>query len=83
MHIHKKYKTDFKKYCKSDVEKCKSVSIEIKRSDRADLVDMCLDFDIFLEKLNTVHSRLQAQVHVSSQKDYLKVVWKTSCEIII
>ena len=30
MHIHKKYKTDFKKYCKSDVEKCKSVSIEIK-----------------------------------------------------
>ena len=41
MHIHKKYKTDFKKYCKSDVEKCKSVSIEIKRSDRADLVDIC------------------------------------------
>ena len=49
MLIHKKYKTDFKKYCKSDVEKCKSVSIEIKRSDRADLVDMCPDFDIFLE----------------------------------
>ena len=56
MHIHKKYKTDLMKYCKSNVEKCKSVSIEIKRSDRADLVDMCPDFDIFLEKLNTVHA---------------------------
>ena len=44
MHIHKNYKTDFKKYCKSDVEKCMSVSIEIKRSDRADLVDMCPDY---------------------------------------
>ena len=68
MHIHKKYKTDFKKYCKSDVEKCKSVSIEIKRSDRADLVDMCPDFDIFLEKLNvfmhTFDSKLRYMITI-------------------
>ena len=34
----KKYKTDFKKYWKSEVDKYKSISVEIKRSERADFV---------------------------------------------
>ena len=34
-----KYKTDFKKYWKSEVDKYKSISVEIKRSERADFVD--------------------------------------------
>ena len=68
MHIHKKYKTDFKKYCKSDVEKCKSVSIEIKRSDRADLVDMCPDFDIFMERLEAFMHMIRYMITITLPK---------------
>ena len=42
MHIWMKYKTDFKKYWKSEVAKYKSISIEIKQPERADLVDCVL-----------------------------------------
>ena len=31
-----KYKTDFKKYWTSEVDKYKSISVEFKRSERAD-----------------------------------------------
>ena len=41
-----KYKSDSKKYCKSDVQKYKNISN--KQSERADLVDMCPDFDFFM-----------------------------------
>ena len=37
-----KYKSDFKKYWKSEVAKYKSISIEIKQPERADLVDCVL-----------------------------------------
>ena len=37
-----KYKTDFKKYWKSEVDKYKIISVEIKRSERADFVDCVL-----------------------------------------
>ena len=37
-----KYKTDFKKYWTSEVDKYKSISVEIKRSERADFVDCVL-----------------------------------------
>ena len=48
MHTPKIYKIDLKKYCKSEVGKC--ISVEIQLSDRADLVDMCPDFDFFLKR---------------------------------
>ena len=44
-----KYKTDFKKYWKSEVDKYKSISVEIKRPERADLVKR---LDVF-----NVHAR--------------------------
>ena len=34
-----KYKLDFKKYCKSDVEKYKNISNKILQSERAYLID--------------------------------------------
>ena len=40
-----KYKLDFKKYRKSDVEKYKNISNKILQSERADLIDMSPDFD--------------------------------------
>ena len=39
-----KYKLDFKKYRKSDVEKYKNISNKILQSERADLIDMSPDF---------------------------------------
>ena len=42
MHMWMKYKTDFKKYWTSEVDKYKSISVEIKRSERADFVDCVL-----------------------------------------
>ena len=42
MHMWMKYKTDFKKYWKSEVDKYKSISVEIKRSERADFVNCVL-----------------------------------------
>ena len=42
MHMWMKYKTDFKKYWTSDVDKYKSISVEIKRSERADFVNCVL-----------------------------------------
>ena len=42
MHAEKKYKSDFKKYYKSEVGKCESISFNIKQSDRADLVNCVL-----------------------------------------
>ena len=50
-----KYKTDFKKYWKSEVDKYKSISVEIKRPERADLVKR---FDVFM---HTFDSRLLPQ----------------------
>ena len=47
MHMWIKYKTDFKKYWKYEVDKYKSISVEIKRSERADFVDLCPDFGFF------------------------------------
>ena len=44
MHIWMKYKLDFKKYRKSDVEKYKNISNKILQSERADLIDMSPDF---------------------------------------
>ena len=41
-----KYKSDSKKYCKSEVQKYKNISN--KQSERADLVEMCPDFDFFM-----------------------------------
>ena len=43
-----KYKSDSKKYCKSEVQKYKNISNKTKQSERADLVDMCPDFDFFM-----------------------------------
>ena len=43
-----KYKTDFKKYWKSEVDKYKSNSVEITRSERADFVDCVLILDLGL-----------------------------------
>ena len=40
-----KYKLDFEKYRKSDVEKYKNISKKILQSERADLIDMSPDFD--------------------------------------
>ena len=34
-----------KKYCKSEVDEYKNISIEIYRSERADQVNNCPDFD--------------------------------------
>ena len=48
----KKCETDFKKYCKSEVDKYMNISIKIWRAERADLVDMCPDFDFFLKRLD-------------------------------
>ena len=57
-------KSDFKKVEKSDlkkVEKYKSFSIEIGQSERADLVDMCPDFDFFLKRLDVFMHTLDSK----------------------
>ena len=58
-------KTNIKKYWKSEVDKYKSISVEIKRSERADFVDCVL---IFVSSrrgwtCSCKHLWLQAQVH--------------------
>jgi len=52
MHTQKKYKSDLKKYRTSELEKCNNISVQIWQSDRADLVNMCPDFDFFLKRLD-------------------------------
>jgi hypothetical protein len=47
-----KYKLDSKKYCKSDVEKYNNISNKILQSERADLIDMCPDFDFCMKRLD-------------------------------
>ena len=42
MQIWMKYKLDFKKYRKSDVEKYKNILNKILQSERADVIDMSL-----------------------------------------
>ena len=49
-----KYKLDFKKYCKSDVEKYKNILNKILQSERADLIDMSHDFDFCMKWLDDV-----------------------------
>ena len=51
MQIQTKYKSVFKKYRKFEIEKHNNISVEIQRSDRADHVDVCPDFDFFLQRL--------------------------------
>ena len=55
-----KYKSDSKKYCKSEVQKYKNISN--KQSERADLVDMSPDFDFFMFVfvfMHILHSRFR------------------------
>ena len=70
MHTPKKYKIDLKKYCKSEVGKC--ISVEIQLSDRADLVDMCPDFDFFLKRLDvfmhTLDSKFRYMINITLPK---------------
>ena len=47
-----KYKLDSKKYRKSDVEKYNNISKKILQSERADLIDMCPDFDFCMKRLD-------------------------------
>ena len=57
-----KYKTDFKKYWKSEVDKYKSISVEIKRPERADLVkrlDVFMQDSIWWSQLMQVVPNLQ------------------------
>ena len=72
MQTQKKYKSDFKKYCTSEVDKYKSISFEIKRSERADLVDMCPDFDFFLKRLDvfmhTLDSKFRYMINITLPK---------------
>ena len=42
MHFWMKYKLDFKKYRKSDVEKYKNILNKILQLERADVIDMSL-----------------------------------------
>ena len=51
MQIQTKYKSVFNKYRKFEIEKYNNISVEIQRSDRADHVDVCPDFDFFLQRL--------------------------------
>ena len=48
MQIQTKYKSVFNKYRKFEIEKYNNISVEIQRSDRADHVDVCPDFDFNL-----------------------------------
>ena len=47
-----KYKLDFKKYRKSDVEKYKNILNKILQSERADVIDMSPDFDFCIKRLD-------------------------------
>jgi len=49
MHIWMKYKLDFEKYRKSDVEKYKN---KILQSERADLIEMSPDLDFCMKRLD-------------------------------
>ena len=60
IHIWKKYKLDFKKYRKSDVEKYKNISNKILQSDRADLIESWLWF--LLKEVGRVHAHPWLQV---------------------
>ena len=52
MHIWMKYKLDYKKYRKSDVEKYKNILNKILQSERADVIDMSPDFDFCMKRLD-------------------------------
>ena len=50
-----------KKYWISEVDKYKTISIKINRSERADLVNMCPDFDFFLKRLDVFMQTLDSK----------------------
>ena len=56
-----KYKPDLKKYRNSEVEKYKTISNKIERSRRADLVDMCPDFNFFMKRLDVFMNILRCK----------------------
>ena len=63
-----KYKLDFKKYRKSDVEKYKNISNKILQSERADLIDMSPDFYRTQVSWSDLYVWLSHIIHKYTQK---------------
>ena len=81
MQIQTKYKSVFKKYRKFEIEKHNNISVEIQRSDRADHVDVCPDFDFFLQRLGLfMHTFDDHHYHCSPNWPHSSLGWDTERE---